>query len=116
MKFIIVGLLDTLHFRPALEQKNSHGETIYSVEVLSVLDLLLTPLRTNVEKTYSAPLATHLYAKETFSLPDGNQIRAFARLEYGGSHLADPDTEHRSDINLRIAKGIGLGLLLWIIL
>jgi peptide/nickel transport system permease protein len=114
--FIIVGLLDTLHFRPALEQKNSHGETIYSVEVLSVLDLLLTPLRTNVEKTYSAPLATHLYAKETFSLPDGNQIRAFARLEYGGSHLANPDTEHRSDINLRIAKGIGLGLLLWIIL
>ncbi|MCW5608378.1 MAG: ABC transporter permease [Nitrosomonas sp.] len=114
--FIIVGLLDTLHFRPALEHKNIHGETVYSVEVLSVLDLLLTPLRTHVEKTYSAPLATHLYTKETFELPDGNQIRAFARLEFGGSHLIDPDSEYQSDINDRIVKGIGLGLFFWIIL
>lgn len=114
--FIIVGLLDTLHFRPALEHKNIHGETVYSVEVLSVLDLLLTPLRTHVEKTYSAPLATHLYTKETFELPDGNQIRAFARLEFGGSHLIDPDSEYQSDINNRIVKGIGLGLFFWIIL
>ncbi len=113
--FILIGLLDTLHFRPALEHKNIHGETVYSVEVLSVLDLLLTPLRTHVEKTYSAPLATHLYTKETFESPDGNQIRAFARLEFGGSHLTDPDSEYQSDINARIVKGIGLGLSCWII-
>jgi len=49
--FITIGLLDTLHFRPALEHKNKQGKTVYSVEVLSVLDVLVTPLRTNVEKT-----------------------------------------------------------------
>ena len=32
---------------------------------LSVLDWVAGPLRTHVEKTYSAPFATHLYAKET---------------------------------------------------
>ena len=113
--FFTIGFLDTLHFRPALEHKNIHGQPVYSVEVLSVLDILATPLRTNVEKTYSAPLATHLYTKETVELSDGTQIRTFARLEFGGSHLNDPDSEHFSDIIYRIFKGITLGLFSWII-
>lgn len=112
--FLMVGLLDTVHFRPALEHKNNSGETIYSVEVLSLLDLILTPLRTSVEKTYSAPLATHLYAKETIELPDGGQVRAFARLEFGGSHLRDPEREHFSDILERISKGLAYGFLVWL--
>ncbi|PSJ16679.1 ABC transporter permease [Nitrosomonas supralitoralis] len=111
--FLIVGLLDTVHFRPALEHKTHSGETIYSVEVLSLLDLLVTPLRMNVEKTYSAPLATHLYAKETIELPDGNQIRTFARLEYGGARLQNPDTDHVSDITWLSAKGLMIGFLAW---
>jgi len=113
--FFIIGFLDTLHFRPALEDKNIHGNLVYSVEVLSVLDLLATPLRTNVEKTYSAPLATHLYTKETVELTDGTQIRTFARLEYGGSHLNNPDSEHSPDVINRIFRGIGLGLFIWIV-
>lgn len=111
--FLVVGLLDTVHFRPALEHKNNKGETIYSVEVLSLLDLILTPLRTNIEKTYSAPLATHLYAKETIELPDGEKVRAFARLEFGGAHLRDPEKEHFSDILERIFKGLAYGFLAW---
>lgn len=91
--FLVIGLLDTVHFRPALDHKNNQGETIYSVEVLSLLDLLVTPLRTQVEKTYSAPLAAHLYAKETIEQPDGTQVRTFARLQFGGAHLQDPDKE-----------------------
>ncbi|MCP5273771.1 MAG: ABC transporter permease [Burkholderiales bacterium] len=114
--FIIIGLLDTLHFRPALDHKNLQGETVYSVEVLSVLDVLVTPLRTNVEKTYSAPLATHLYAKETIDMPDGSQVRTFSRLEYGGSHLQNPETEHIPDIVWRITIGIGLGIFVWCLL
>lgn len=111
--FIVTGLLDTLHFRPALDHKNIHGDAVYSVEVLSVLDILVTPLRTHVEKTYSAPLATHLYSKETIDLPDGSQARVFPRLEFGGSHLQNPETEHLFDIGWRTAAGLGLGLLTW---
>ena len=111
--FIVIGLLDTLHFRPALDHKNAQGEAVYSVEVLSVLDVLVEPLRSNVEKTYSAPLATHAYTKETFDLPDGSRVREYARLEFGGAHLDDPQRDHRRDIYVRIAKGIAYGLLVW---
>jgi len=111
--FFVIGFLDTLHFRPVLEQKNSHGQPVYSVEVLSVLDLLTTPLRTSVEKTYSAPLATHLYTKETVELLDGTQVRTFARLEFGGAHLNDPDSEHYPDVINRIIKGTSFGLFFW---
>jgi len=114
--FLTVGLLDTVHFRPVLDHKTNDGETIYSVEVLSLLDIVVTPLRTHVEKTYSAPLASHLYAKETIELPDGKQVRAFARLEYGGAHLQNPETEHIGDIIWRGTTGLAYGLLTWSIL
>ncbi len=116
LTFLIIGLLDTLHFRPALDHQNSQGKIVYSAEVLSVLDLLVGPLRTHVEKTYSAPFATHLYTKETVDLHDGSQIRTFARLKFGGTHLQDPQTEYLSDIGWRIAAGFGIGFLLWIML
>ena len=56
--YVAVGLLDSMHFRPALEQKGDATETAYSTEVLSVLDLGLARVRGRAEKTYSAPLAT----------------------------------------------------------
>ena len=70
--FIVIGLLDTVHLRPALSN-NGPSEKGYSVEVLSLLDVIAEPLRTRVEKTYSAPFAAYLYAKETVDLPDGGQ-------------------------------------------
>ena len=111
--FLVVGLLDTVHFRPALDHKNNQGETVYSVEVLSVFDLLATPLRTQVEKTYSAPLAAHLYAKETIEQPDGSQIRTFARLAFGGAHLQDPENDRMTDIAERAIKGLLYGFSIW---
>ena len=111
--FLIVGLLDTVHFRPALDHKNNQGETVYSVEVLSLLDVLATPLRTQVEKTYSAPLAAHLYAKETIEQADGSQIRTFARLAFGGAHLKDPENDRMADIAERAIKGLILGFSVW---
>jgi peptide/nickel transport system permease protein len=63
--FVCIGLLDSLHYRPRLEDSAGRGTgtssektAVYSVEVLSLLDFLLTPLRTRTEKTYSEPLAT----------------------------------------------------------
>ena len=74
--FLAVGLLDSLHFRPQLEQKAGEQKA-YASEVLSVLDLALVHLRGRGEKTYSAPLATRSYAKEQVELPDGKQLRDF---------------------------------------
>lgn len=112
--FIAVGLLDTVHIRPAVENSNSgNGEKAYGVEVLSLLDVIAAPLRTRVEKTYSAPFAAFLYARETTELPDGRQVREFPRLQFGGAHLRDPESELAADVAWKAAVGGGLGLLLW---
>src|SRR5574340_689023 len=85
--FLVIGLLDTLHYRAALPQSNG-GEKVYSPEVLSVLEKLVAPLRTQTEKTYSAPFAVTLYAKESISDSQGNVLRDYPRLRYDVSHLA----------------------------
>lgn len=113
--FIIIGLLDTIHFRPLLpDSPHQSDQKIYSTEVLSLLDVGLKSLREQVEKTYSAPLSAHLYAKETIETANGGQIREFPRLIYGGVHLQDPDSELFTDVWSRALLGAGSGLLLWI--
>jgi len=111
--FIAIGLADTLHYRLALPDKG--GARIYAVEELSVLDAVLGPLRTRKEKTYSAPLAIHLYAKETLELPDGRQTRGYPRLKFGGAHLEDPGADHAPDILKRAISGIAAGAVVWLV-
>lgn len=87
--FVVVGLLDSIHFKPP----EGHGN-----EIISALDYWATPLREHSEKTYSAPFAVYLYSKEMMTLPDGTEQWGYPRLQFGGAHLADPETEHLSDI------------------
>jgi len=96
--YIIIGLLDSVHYRLPLENRDDAAEIHYAVEVLSVLDALLGPLRTQTEKTYSAPFATQLFTRETVQHPDGSQTREYPRLEYGGRHLENPAADARADI------------------
>jgi peptide/nickel transport system permease protein len=107
--FFLVGLLDTLHYRPALPEKNNGG-TVYSPEVLSVFDKLVTPLRTQTEKTYSAPLAVTLYAKESIIDANGNVRRDYPRLRYGGVQLTDV-RQRDSDVLRRGLTGALTGLM-----
>ena len=76
-----------------------------SVQVNSALDWVLTPLRTRLEKTYSAPLATRLYQKESVEQADGSTVREFPRLAHGGRHLKD-ESGWGADIALRIVIGL----------
>ena len=65
--------------------------------------MLVSDLRSQTEKTYSAPLAVYLYAKESMETPDGKILRDYPRLKYGGVHLTDPQNSHVSDV---IRKGL----------
>ena len=107
--FLAVGLLDSLHYRPQLAPK-AEEPAAYATEVLSVLDLALSHLRGRNEKTYSAPLATHSFAKEQVELPDGRQMRDFPRLRYGGAHLKD-ESGWADDVTRRTLAGFGVSLL-----
>ena len=88
LAFVVTGLLDSVHFRLRLENNTNSDASHYSGEVLSILDVMLGPIRTQVEKTYSAPFATHLFARETIELEDGTKRRGYPRLQYGGRHLS----------------------------
>lgn len=113
--FVVVGLLDSVHFRSRLAAADPNAKTAYAVDVLSTLDVALEALRTKREKTYSAPLASRLYAKETMELPGGGQARDFPRLKYGGAALKDPEREWAGDIALTAFAGIAGGVSVWLL-
>ena len=110
--FLMVGLLDTLHYRAALPEQNNDG-TVYSPEVLSVFDKLVEPLRVQTEKTYSEPFAITLYAKEIITDAQGNVLRDYPRLRYGGAHLTD-ESQRDGDVVKRALFGAFGGLLVGI--
>lgn len=118
--YTLVGLLDSLHFRKALPQQDGQQEEQYDGDVLSVLDEMLGVMRTQEEKTYSAPFATHLYTKEFIVSADGERVRTFPRLKYGGASLDDPATEAWPDIRSRLIVALlqtaGVALLLYLVL
>ncbi|MFQ5588678.1 MAG: ABC transporter permease, partial [Nitrospiria bacterium] len=91
--YVAIGLLDSVHFRRQLPATEAGQEVQYDPEVLSLLDVVLGRLKTNVERTYSAPLAAHAFNKETVEGPGGTRQRVFPRLKYGGAHLNDPASE-----------------------
>ena len=107
-----VGLLDSIHFRPRIESKDATATVAYSVEVLSLFDLLVMPLKVRSERTYSAPLATRAFVKETVELPDGKVVREFPPLRYAGTHLKD-ETKRTWDVFITTLRGVALGLIGW---
>ena len=128
MVFILIGLLDSLHFRLALPaapgtqaDRTASRDVAYAVEVKSTLDLLLASISSRLERTYSAPLATHAYAKETVEVQGedgkaGKQVRDYPRLTHGGAHLQDPLRDRQADVLLTAFRGMALALPLWLLL
>ena len=94
LTFYSIAILDSLHFRPKLDNGGVGHQ--YSNEILSVLDIAMTPMRTQVEKTFSAPLSTHLFSKEMVMRDDGSVEQVYPRLKYGGVHLDDPANDFGS--------------------
>ncbi len=113
LAFILIGLLDSLHYRAALEGKP--GQKVqYAVEVLSVLDAVVTPLRTRSEKTYSEPFATRLYAKETIDVPGKGSVREYPRLKFGGQHLGEREEEVAADAGFTAFRAGALAFVGWL--
>lgn len=112
--YAMIGLADSIHFREkqdsANNEQNRQSETIYSTEVKSLLDVWLSKLQSMDEKTYSAPLATHLHAKESIEQADGTILRDYPRLKYGGAHLEDVQQKGK-DLLSKSMLGVVIGSL-----
>jgi peptide/nickel transport system permease protein len=113
LAFILIGLLDSLHYRVQLEGKPGQKAS-YAVEVLSVLDALAAPLRLRNEKTYSEPFATRLYAKETIDVPGQGAVRDYPRLKHGGKHLGEREDEVVADAGFTAFKAGLLAFVGWL--
>ncbi|VAX08934.1 ABC transporter, permease protein 2 (cluster 5, nickel/peptides/opines) [hydrothermal vent metagenome] len=114
--YMLIGVLDSVHYHPTLPAGERAGEAAHSNEVLSLLDYLLTPLRERQEKTYSSPLATSLYTKENIEQPDGSMVRDYPPLKYGGAHLNDPEQDWAGDIVKTVMIGMLEAALAWVLI
>ena len=63
--YLAIAFLDSLHFRASASAP--HGGAGYSHDLNSVFDVLVTPLRDSVERTYSAPFAAE--ARKSLNWP-----------------------------------------------
>jgi len=112
--YVAVGLLDSVHFREALDKQDGQAETHYSGEVISLFDKLVTPLRVRQEKSYSSPFSSHLFSMETMDGADG-QKRDYPLLEYGGRHLKNPEQDFVPNIVLGTVLAFISSFLIWLL-
>jgi len=111
--YIVIGLADSIHLQEQRDIANSDA-IVFSSEKISVLDIVLTTLRVQEEKTYSAPFAIRSYAKETVELPDGNIVREFPRLVYAGTHL-DFASDRSADITAKTLRALIESMLIFVL-
>ena len=109
---LMLTLLDSLHYRPVLPPVPGQAAqgVAYDVKTRSVLDALLWRLSASREATYSRPMASESFTKESVVV-DGRTERLAPRLLHGGAYLKDPATQAAGDIVLRASAGAVAGLL-----
>ena len=110
--YVAVGLLDSVHFRTALPTEQASDVTHYSTEVMTLLDLVILPLRQHVEKTYSSPFATHLFVREMETSATGTLNYDYPKLLYAGSHLQN-NQDKWSDIAQTVMTNSLWVMLVW---
>lgn len=106
--FAVIGVLDSVHFKPANTQGN---------ELVSLLDVICSDMREHTEASYSEPFASHAFSKQMLSGGDGRNDWEYPRLKYGGHHLQLPEQTILSDVSTKILFALlqslgGIGLLL----
>jgi len=111
--YVAIALLDSLHFRRALEPVAGAPaqQTFYDNEVTSVLDLALLGMGDRFERTYSAPFALKSFEKQNMTDENGVAYRDYPLLKHAGRHLDKPQ-DRGSDILVKSLRALLLGLLL----
>ncbi len=109
--FLVIAAIDSVHYRPQLAAAPgaaSDAATAYSTRTFSLLDAALGRAMDAKEKTYSTPLATRSFDKETMLVGD-KPVREYPRLAYGGAHLKDDASEWGADVSARSVAGLAAG-------
>lgn len=100
--FLAVAVMDCLRFEWQGFSADS-GKPQF-LESLTLLDVVLRPLRGKDEKSYSEPLALHGYAKALTKNEAGLEQWVYPRLLWGGAHLHSPK-DHILNLKRHLAYG-----------
>ncbi|MEZ5501150.1 MAG: ABC transporter permease [Halioglobus sp.] len=112
MAYVGIALLDSLHFRRALDPvTGGGGEIYYDNKVTSVLDVMLAGMGERFERTYSAPFALQSFEKQDKKDEHGVAYRDFPLLEHAGRHLQAP-ADRWPDVLGKSLEALLLGLVL----
>ena len=113
LAFLVVAALDSVHFRRALPPSpgQATGTVFYDARTESLLDAVLARQLEMRESSYSAPLAYVAHNKQTTTV-NGQPVRDYPRLQFGGAHLKDPATDWQADVTWRAVGGGIAGLVL----
>ncbi|MCE4553550.1 ABC transporter permease [Pelomonas cellulosilytica] len=106
--FLLLTLVDSIHLRHALQARG--GGTVYDTRTLSLLDVMLERQIGMREVSYSVPLGTQGFSKESVVDAHGEVRRDFPRLKFGGAHLTDPAAQWVGDVAGDVALGLAGGL------
>ena len=101
--YISISILDSIRFELDDPKK--------AYRVNSLLDIILTELRENSEKTYSAPFSIFSYSKENVQVGEGIIVGDYPRLKHAGQHLKSKE-ERSGDIVLRVLFSFAFFLLI----
>ena len=112
-----VTLLDSVHYRPLLPPAPGviNAAPAYESRTKSLLDATLWDLVQARESTYSRPLSFVGFTKESL-LVNGEVQRVAPRLQFGGSHLKNPEADWLGDIISLALQGLVFGVVLGAVL
>ncbi len=110
---LLVTLLDSVHYRPLLPPAPTatgaaNAAPAYASSTRSLLDEALWDLIQSRESTYSRPLSYLGFTKESL-IVNGEVRRVAPRLQFGGRHLVNPETQWWGDVAAKAGQGVLLG-------
>ncbi len=115
--FVLVGIADSFKWRdPLLDDtgsvsKDLRGKIIYENDALSILDRVCSGIRTNNEKTYSAPISDRQFTKDMIKNLRGESVWHQEKLNYPGQHILGTDVVGR-DVLYICLKGVRTALII----
>lgn len=118
--FTAVALIDSVGWHPPIRDaqgavvRGPDGRLVRDRRGLTLLDALLTPLRTAREKTYSAPFAARQFIAEYSRNENGEMVRYYPPLRYPRRHPLGTDRVGE-DVLYQSLKGIRTGILLGLV-
>jgi peptide/nickel transport system permease protein len=113
MTYVGIALLDSIHFRKALEpvEGSPTEEVFYDNKATSALDVLLDGMGDRFERTYSAPFALKSFEKINMKDEQGRAYRDFPPLKHAGQHLESPE-QRGADVAVKSLMALVKGLLI----